>query len=714
MSADPSRTGSTSNTIGGDVNGGQFVMAERMRDVHHHYYGEPPVQSPSQSPMQVEAPPSDFVNHDETLAWIRQNLDPDGPPVVVICSGTRGIGKSALLCQAAYAMEEYFTGGQLTFEYARGAREDSDAALQQFLRALGVHRDALPDDPRTWSGEYRTRTRDKRMLVVVEGAWEPAQVRGLIPTGRGSLVLVSGDGPDLGELELHPGARVRDLEPLDPRAAHDLLQNRARRNLDSEDRASLDELTGVCGGLPLALVLVGAQLCREGQGSARSLAAKVRGTQGALKAIGDKGNNLDVLFRTTYQDLSPDAAALYRALGSWPGPHCDASAVRAVTSDGAVTELVTANLVESDSAGSLRFRHDLLRTHAGERARAEDGAADRTRTLTRMLDAYLVVLGFAERAARGERLRIVDLDTLLADAEDPFGGDRDAARQWLTRERPTLLAVVLHSADLGLYEHAWKLAELSTSLYLDQRYLHDWRSSGEAGTDAARLAGNAAAEARLASLVSRPLTDLGLAESAAERIERAVDLVEQVGDALLSGSVWEFYGRHLEARDLPAAIAAYDRSVRYNEDSDDPSAVRGAALSVLFRGAARSRAGEHEAAVADLRGARARLLGLPEGPDRRMAARACAALGRAQAEAGEPDSALWTLRTAESELAEGGWHYYRAEACEQLAGVLEELQQHEEACHRLQEAEQIYRTLGSPRSREVMDRLRTWGRSGGR
>lgn len=710
MSADPSRTRSTSNTIEGDVNGGQVVMAERMRDVHHHYYGEPPVQPPSQSPMQVEAPPSDFVNHDETLAWIRQHLDPDGPPVVVICSGPRGIGKSALLCKAAYTMEGYFTGGQLTFEYARGAREDSDAALQQFLRALGVHRDALPDDPRAWGGEYRTRTRDKRMLVVVEGAWEPAQVRGLIPTGRGSLVLVSGDGPDLGELELHPGARMRDLEPLAPRAAHDLLQNRARRDLDSEDRASLDQLTDACGGLPLALVLVGAQLRREGRGSARTLAAKVRSTQGALETIGDERNNLDVLFQTTYQDLSPDAAALYRALGSWPGPHCDASAVRAVASDGAVTELVTANLVESDSAGSLRFRHDLLHTHAGERARAEDGTADRTRTLTHMLDAYLTVLGFAERAARGERLRIVDLDAFLAGADDPFGGDRDAARQWLVRERHTLLAVVLHSADLGLHEHAWKFAELSTSLYLDQRYLHDWRSSGEAGADAARLAGNAAAEARLSSLVSRPLTDLGRPEAAAARIERAVDLAEQVGDALLSGSVWEFYGRHLEGHDLPAAIAAYDRSARHNEDSDDPSAVRGSALSVLFRGAARGRVGEHESAVADLQEARTRLLGLPEGPDRRMAARACAALGRAQAGAGDPEGALRTLRTAERELADGEWHYYRAEACEQLADVLEELQQHEEAPRLLEEAEQIYRTLGSPRAREISDRLSEYGR----
>ncbi|MBE3001992.1 hypothetical protein IDM40_25325 [Nocardiopsis sp. HNM0947] len=706
MSADPSRTPSTSNSLAGDVNGGQVTMAGTMRDVHNHYYGEPPVQPPSQRPMLVSTPPMDFVNHEETLAWIRRHLDPDGPPVVMVCSGPLGIGKSAFLSKAAYAMEGYFTGGQLTHEYVRGAQEDSDAALQRFLRALGVHQDALPRDPRAWADEYRTRTRDKRMLVVVEGAWEPAQVRGLVPTGRGSLVLVSGDGPDLGELKLHPGARMRDLDPLARPDARALLQNRAERDLGSEDPEALDLITYVCGGLPLALVLAGAQLHNEGPGSARALAAKLRSTRGALKAIGDERTNLDVLFHTAYQELSPEAAALYRALASWPGPHCDASVVRAVASQEAASELVDANLVGSDSAGSLRFRHDLMRTHAGERAQAEEGSDEREQTLVRMLDAYLVVLGFAERAARGERLRVVDLDALLAGSEDPFGGDRDAARRWLARERHTLLAVVLRSADLGLNEHAWTFSELSTSLYLDQRFLHDWRSSGEAGADAARLAGNAAAEARLSSLVSRPLTDLGRTEWAAERIERAVELAEQVGDALLSGSVWEFYGRHLEGRDLRAAIGAYDRSVRHNEASDSPMAVRGSALSVLFRGTARSRAGDHESAVEDIRDARERLLGLPEGPDRRMAARACAALGRAQADAGDLDGALQTLRTAEHELAEGEWHYYRAEACEQLAGVLERLAQPEEARTRLEEAEQIYRTVGSPRARAIQDRLR--------
>lgn len=689
-------------------------MAGSMRDVHHHnhshnYYGEPPVPPPSQRPMLVGVPPTEFVNHDETLAWIRSHLKPDGPPVVVVCSGPLGIGKSSLLRQAAYTMEDDFTGGQLTHEYVRGAQEDSDAALQKFLRAMGVHVDALPRDPRVWADEYRTRTRDKRMLVVVEGAWEPAQVRGLIPTGRGSLVLVSGDGPDLGELKLHPGARMRDLDPLALPDARALLQHQAERDLGSEDRESLDVITDVCGGLPIALVLAGSHLFNGGPGSARALAAKLRrarSSSGELRAIGDERNNLDVLFHTAYQELSSEAAALYRTLASWPGPHCDASVVRAIAPDSAAAELVGANLVGSDRAGSLRFRHDLMRTHAGERAQAEDGADQREQTLVRMLDAYLVVLGFAERAARGERLRVVDLDALLDGSEDPFDGDRDAARQWLARERHTLLAVVLRSADLGLNDHAWTFSELSTSLYLDQRFLHDWRSSGEAGADAARLAGNAAAEARLASLVSRPLTDLGQAEWAGERIERAVELAENVGEALLSGSVWEFYGRHLEGHDLRAAIDAYDRSVRHNEASDSPMAVRGSALSVLFRGTARSKAGEHETAVHDIRDARERLLGLPEGPDRRMAARACAALGRAQAEAGDLDGALQTLRTAERELADGEWHYYRAEACEQLAGVLERLAQSEEARTRLEEAEQIYRTVGSPRARAIEDRLR--------
>ncbi|WP_150252785.1 NB-ARC domain-containing protein [Nocardiopsis deserti] len=708
-------------------NHGQSVQARSIHgDVNIHASPDTPAV-----PMQVESPTADFVNHEGPQNWVRGLLDPDAPPKVVVYQGPLGIGKTSLLAKIAYATDSYFTGGQLTFSYARGRQEDSGAALAQFLRALGVDKRALPEDPRDWHGEYRTRTRGRRLLVLVEGAWEPAQVRALVPSGRGSLVLVSRDGPELGELAIDTGARIRDLDPLNRDASLELLERRTDHSLSEEDPDAVGTLLRVCGGLPLALVLVGGQLQRGGPGSARALAARIGGARGVLRAIGDDERNLDVLFKAAYDALPAPAAALYRALGTWPGPRFDRSLVDAAsvggaedegtgdegTGNGALRELITANLVEEDRDG-LRFRHDLVRTHARERAEAEDGEADRRLRLTGMLDAYMVVLGFAERHARGERLRAVDLESLLEGARDPFDGT-GAAREWLLRERPTLLAVVLGCADLGLHDHTWRFAELATALYLDQRFLHDWAATGEAGADAARALGHTVAEARLCSLTTRPLLDLGREDDARARSVRAVELAEDLTDDLLKGSVWEFHARFLERSDPSAAVEAFDRSVRHNEASDSPSAVRGVALAILFRGSARTAAGQAEAAVADIRDARERLLSLPEGADDRMAARARTALGLAHASAGRVREAVAELTGAVAEFRkktkESGREdlgYYEAEAHEALADVLEGLGATGDARTHLAEAGRLLEGLGSPRAREIAARLAEGGGTG--
>ncbi|MES0834945.1 hypothetical protein [Nocardiopsis tropica] len=681
-------------------NRGQTVQAGSIGGgVHFH---SAPDRAPV--PRQVEPPTPYFVNHEECQSWTRGHMDPDAPPKVVVYGGPRGIGKTELLRMISYTTGDYFTGGQLTFRYARGRQEDGAAALAQFLQVLGVHRSALPEDPGLWPGAYRTHTHDRRLLVVVEGAWEPAQVRALVPSGRGSLVLVSNDGADLRELKWADHARTTDLRPLDRAASLVLVERLVAHPLAEEDPGALERLLEVCGGLPLALVLVSGQLDAGGPGSAAALVARVDGARRMLRAIGDDQGNLDVFFRTAYEGLSPRAAALYRALGTWPGSRFDRRIAARVGDAGALRELVTARLVKEDGDG-LGFEHDLLRVHAGELAEEEPERGRRER-LRLMLDAYLASLGFAERLVRGERLRVVDLDRLLEGEEDPFGGDAELARGWLSRERPTLVAVVLGCADAGLHEHTWRFAELATALYLEERYLHDWEATGTAGADAARMVGNAAAEARLGALVSRPLRDLHKEDLARERILRAVELVEDVEDELLRGSVWEFYGRFLEKDDPAGAIEAYDRSVRHNRASGSPHAVRGTALAILFRGAARLAARRPEEAVADLEDAVGRLLALPEGPDDRMAARARTALGRAYHAAGRDREAVAALNLAVEGFSALTAHlgYYEAEAHEALAEVLDGLGAAGDARRHRAEALRLFREVGSPRAQAVEER----------
>ncbi|MEU3016612.1 ATP-binding protein [Nocardiopsis sp. NPDC007018] len=701
MNADTPGPRHTRSSVGGDVHGVTF-QGERFRDVSVNLGHREPER---ERPMQVKSPPHDFVNRESLLDWISGSLDSASAPRVVVWEGPRGIGKTTLIRKVAEAQREYFTGGQLSFEYRRGHYEDHDQAITGFLRTLGVDTAAIPSDPALRAKEYLTRTRGHRLLVVVEGAWEPAQVRALVPGGDGSLVLVSGDGPDLGELqEDSTGAQSRPLVPLSAEPARGLLESRASIDLTREDPAAVGQLLEVCAGLPLAIALVGGRLCRSGPGTAADLAAEVRRTRSTLRAIGDPRRNLDVIFQTSYQALSPGASCLYRALGEWPGALLDHDLLPVVGDTAALDELVTANVVEETDGPALRFRHDLIRTHARDRAEAEDSPEERHRRLVALLDGYLVRIGFAERAARGERLRTVDLDALLDGETDPFRGDTEHARAWLLRERPTLLATVVDSAERGLHGHAHRLAELATALYLDHRFVHDWAVTATLGADSARLAGDAAAEARLSSLASRPLTDLGRLAEAGERLDRAVELAAGLEHPLLRASVWEFQGRHLTAADPDAAVAAFDRCVEANRASDDPNSVRGEALGVLYRGNAHLAAGRAEAAAADIGDAIERLRALDE-PDHRMVARGLVWLGSAHAAAGRPQEATDTLLAAVRRLRSGGWHYYEAEARELLADHYERLGAAGEARTHLEEAERHFRALGSPRARELADRL---------
>ncbi|WP_017580646.1 NB-ARC domain-containing protein [Nocardiopsis valliformis] len=701
------------NSVGGDVSGTSVQGDDIHGGVHvnnggvHVTVGQQPPSPPlTPRPMQVNSPPHDFVNRESYLDWINGSLNSAASPRVVVCEGPRGIGKTTLIRKVAEAQREYFTGGQLSFEYRRGHYDHHDQAITGFLRTLGMDKDAIPNDPFLRAKEYLTRTQEQRLLVVIEGAWEPAQVRALVPGGEGSLVLVSGDGPDLGELqEDSTGAQSRPLTPLEPEPARALLASRASDDLSGEAPGAVDQLLETCAGLPLAIALVGGRLCRTGPGTAADLVAEIRHTRSTLRAIGDPRRNLEVIFQTAYQALSPEAAALYRALGDWPAPVLDRALLPGIGDEEALSELLTANVVEEAGISALRFRHDLIRTHARDRAVAEDSPQERRRRLEDLLDAYLVRLGFAELAARGERLRTVDLAELLAGAEDPFRGDTDHARNWLLGERATLLAVVLDSADRGLHTHAHRFAELATALYLDQRLVHDWATTATVGADSARLAGDAAAEARLNSMASRPLIDLGRRDEAGERLARAVELAADLEHSLLRASVWEFQGRYLEMADPEAAVAAFDRCVAENRASDDPASVRGEALGVLFRGHAKLVAGQAGAAVADIEDALEQFAALPE-PDKRMRARGRVWLGSAYAAAGRDKEVAATLKQAIKELEKGRWYYYKAEAHELLADHYEALGAQNEVRAHLEAAERHFRDLGSPRAREFADRLK--------
>ena len=706
-------------------NTGSAVQAGTVHGgVHNTFHRTTVIAGGDRGTLRSSMPsaPAIFVDREHDLEEIGRLLERTTGTCVLLCEGPRGVGKSALLLRAADEFAGRFPDGRLYYDYSRGdgaRRADPDAALTEFLIMLGVREEFLPTTYEGRLAEYRNRTADAAVLVIVEGAEEPAQVRQLVPAGPRSALLACGDGPALAELSIEPGGALPlPLDPLPDEHARELLHALCPRLGGGADGPALDRLVAACEGLPLALVMVAGRLRRDRRTGVTALADELSDEKRRLSAIRVNGGvTLSAAFGLSYRRLSGGAAELYRALGAWPGEvFDDGLAAAALGGNGGsdevmplLDELTAANLLVEEAGRLFRFRHGLIVLDARDRAAEEDPEEERTGRLRRMLDLYMVPLAFADRAVMGERTSPVDVDALTAGARDPFPeGDQGkrAALAWLGRERGTLLAAVRAAAAAGLYDRAWKIAVLATALYMNIRYLQDWAESGLLGAEAAKEAGDPRGEIRLRTTVSRPLADLGRMDQAKQQIERAVELAGSIGDVLLEASAHEFHGRYLDLADRERALAAYTRAEELSSSAGDGrNARRGAALAVYFRGRTLAELGRKEEAAADLEDALTRFLALSD-PDERMAARVRTGLGDLRLKEKAYQQALPHFTAAIEALERrGGNSHYEALARESLADALTALGLPGEAERHLRRALEIHREGGGPRARILERRL---------
>ncbi|MBW5424060.1 hypothetical protein GKQ77_21250 [Streptomyces sp. BG9H] len=640
---------------------------------------------------------------------------------VRVLAGPPGVGKSALARHWAHTMRERFPDGRLYVDFAAlraragvdagvggGGGADVTEAVGHCLRSLGVDDALLPPSLAERTALFRSRTSALRMLLVLDDVTAPAQVRALIPQGPGSAVLATSTAR-LGELALD-GARPLSLEPLTQDAALLLLADRCGEERVAADPDAARRVADLCSGLPVALQVAAARLVNDRRLTLGALAAELDDDKSRLPALSVGGESpVTAVLDASYRQLTPELARGYRLLGLLPG-HCfdTATAAAALGSDVGAAQLLLDVLEDMsllETAEDRRYRfHGLVRAHARARASAEEPESAEQDVVRRVLTHYLVLTAFADRSVRADRTRVADLRPLLEGRADPFaarGGP--GPLEWLEAERANIMAVLRAAGAHRLHTQGWQLAESFTVLFLHHRHLGDWRESLELGARYAQAAVAPAAEARLRSLLSRPLMDLGEHERADRELTAALACAEVAGDTVLLASALEFSGRYWDRFDPARAIAAYERSMELNARAGE---ARGAAIAAFFLGRAQDANGEPAQALATLRRARADLLALPD-PDHRMAARAHAALGRALDHLGRTEEAVPALREAARALREREAYAYEAEALLDLAALAERPGADRSRLREdLARALAIHEEMGSPRAEELRERLR--------
>lgn len=446
-----------------------------------------------------------FTGREAHLAWLLKTAtgSAEGSAntvVITAIEGMGGIGKTQLALHAAHELvrEGHFADAQL---YANLRGFDADrppaeptAVLDAFLRQLGVAPQHVPETLEERAAMFRDRLHGRAVLVVLDNAGEAEQVRDLIPSSPGCLVMIT-SRRSLTEL---PDAATLMLDAFSPQESLRLLERIAGTDRIGGDPEAAQRIVELCGGLPLAVALAAARLRSRPAWSPRQLADRLAKGAGAERGV-------TAVFDLSYQGLPGPVRRVFRLLGTDPGLDAtveSAAALAGVTvdaADEALELLQDEHLVQQQRPGRYEL-HDLVRAFAAETCRSVDGPEERHAAVTRCLDWYLHSVYAAtdlvnrNRYRNGDLPRPTGLPAALPVAEP---ADDEEARAWLAAERANLSGATRCAAAHGWPGHAWRITQALWSYYYVSGLNAEWAEILPHGLAAAEADGDRAAQAEL-------------------------------------------------------------------------------------------------------------------------------------------------------------------------------------------------------------------------
>ncbi|MFC4586356.1 BTAD domain-containing putative transcriptional regulator [Sphaerisporangium corydalis] len=442
----------------------------------------------------------------------------DGHPAaakVSVISGMAGVGKTALAVHWSHHVRHRFTDGQLFYNlhgYSDNAAKTAADALTGFLLALGVAPAAVPFDVDARVSLFRSMTANRRMLLVLDNATSPEQVRPLIPASPHSAVVVTSRN-DLSGLTVYDDALIVHPDVLTDEEAVALLTKVVGARAGGTSPEMIRDLARLCAHLPLALRIAAANISRGAYGTVEDYVTALReGDRLAELAIGDTRNTaVETAFALSYAALPPRAARLFRLLGLVPGTDFTlgaAAALSGLTATQArqeVGRLAAAHLLDRYAPGRYRF-HDLLRLYAAERARDEETPEDLAAAGRRLYDWYLLNVRAAVERSHPHWARLPLATTpegVVARSEGVTAGDVPSeavtavafadlasAAAWLAAEHHNLVAAVHQAARTGPRRSAWLLVDAMRSHFWASGNTSDWLSCAQTAATAAREEGD--------------------------------------------------------------------------------------------------------------------------------------------------------------------------------------------------------------------------------
>ncbi|WP_344904523.1 tetratricopeptide repeat protein [Actinomadura meridiana] len=393
-------------------------------------------------------------------------------PLVNVLNGP-GCGKTSLALRVARDVAAGYPGGQLFLELSQAGLPELDAfeALFRLLLQLGLPENRIPESLSGRIEVFHAELR-KPTLLLLDSVTSVSQVLELLPNRPDCGVLMT-SRRSFSELE---GIREMDLGSMPDDEAHALLETRIGADRVAAEPDAARRIVQLCGGLPLALHMAGAQLTKPA--NKRLPLSRFADRLAAERLDLLQTDNLDLRssFSVSYQELSPQAARHFRLLSLIAVP--DFGTALAVAVDGTaageetLAELLNTHLIEPVGEDRCRF-HDLVKVFAQERAAAEDTGDEREAAVDRAL-AWAV-----ETVTHWGSHIGVDGRRTADDAA------YEAALRGLDSEHRALMALVRQAAETGRDDVPWRLVSHLAGYFEVRGDWSDWLESAELAMESA-------------------------------------------------------------------------------------------------------------------------------------------------------------------------------------------------------------------------------------
>jgi DNA-binding SARP family transcriptional activator len=494
---------------------------------------------PNQLPLDIRG----FTDRDRERDQLDALVAASGPQpaaaVVVVVSGTAGVGKTALAVHWAHRIREQFPDGQL---YANlrgfdlgGVVANTSDTLRGFLDALGVSPQQIPAGLQAQVGLYRSQIANRRMLILLDNARDAEQVRPLLPGAPGCLVLVT-SRERLGGLVAAEAAHLLTLDVFTPTAARNLLSRRLGAARLVDEPTAVDQIITRCAGLPLALTIVAARAADHTGFPLGAIAEELGDPGSGLDGFADidPANDIRTVFSWSYHALSRPAARLFRLLGLHPGPDLSRPAAASLAgipvaqAQALLSDLTRARLITEHVPGRYTY-HDLLRAYAAELARTHDTQPEREAALHRIFDHYL------HSAHAADRLLDPFRESVTPPAARPgvvpeHLADHSEAMAWFTAEFGVLLTAISRAEQSGFDAHAWHLTTALADFFERRGHLHDMVAAHRSALKAVQRLGDPTGHAHTHRGLGRAYAVIGRRPDANRHCQRALELFRELGD----------------------------------------------------------------------------------------------------------------------------------------------------------------------------------------